>query len=99
MIYTINTNGYVGLVHPRSGLAAKHGITVLNAPGTVDAGYRGEVKVTLLNTSDEDFTVQRGDRIAQLVIQKVEEADFIEVEELPGSDRGAGGFGSTGKSS
>jgi dUTP pyrophosphatase len=89
-------DGYVGLVHPRSGLAAKHGITVLNAPGTVDAGYRGEVMVTLLNTGSEDFVVSRGDRIAQLVIQQFEKANFIAVEMLPGSDRGESGFGSTG---
>lgn len=89
-------DGYVGLVHPRSGLAAKHGITVLNAPGTVDAGYRGEVMVTLLNTGSEDFVITRGDRIAQLVIQQFEKANFIAVETLPGSDRGDSGFGSTG---
>ena len=89
-------DGYVGLVHPRSGLAAKHGITVLNAPGTVDAGYRGEVMVTLLNTGSEDFVITRGDRIAQLVIQQFEKAHFISVESLPGSDRGESGFGSTG---
>ena len=89
--------GYVGLVHPRSGLAAKHGITVLNAPGTVDAGYRGEIMVTLLNTSDEEFVVARGDRIAQLVIQRYEHARFVAVEELPESERGESGFGSTGK--
>ena len=90
-------DGFVGLVHPRSGLAAKHGITVLNTPGTVDAGYRGEIAVNLYNTSDEDFPVAVGDRIAQLVIQKVEVAQFIRVEKLPESDRGEGGFGSTGK--
>lgn len=90
-------DGYVGLVHPRSGLAAKHGITVLNTPGTVDAGYRGEIMVTLLNTSDEDFTISRGDRIAQLVFQKVERASFHAVSELPESDRGESGFGSSGK--
>ena len=89
-------DGYVGLVHPRSGLSAKHGITVLNAPGTVDAGYRGEIAVTLYNSTNEDFVVTKGDRIAQLVIQKVETAEFIEVAELPGSERAAGGFGSTG---
>lgn len=89
--------GYVGLVHPRSGLAAKHGITVLNAPGTVDAGYRGEIFVTLLNTSSEDFVIERGDRIAQLVIQKFEHASFIAVTELPGSERGDTGFGSSGR--
>lgn len=90
-------HGHVGLVHPRSGLAAKNGITVLNAPGTIDAGYRGEVKVILLNTSDEAFTVAPGDRIAQLVIQKVEHPDIEVVESLDeDTARGAGGFGSTG---
>jgi dUTP pyrophosphatase len=89
--------GYAAFVHPRSGLAARHGVTIVNAPGTVDAGYRGEIKVTMLNT-DADRTVRfvRGDRIAQLVIQRVEHATFHEVEVLPGSARGAGGFGSTG---
>ena len=90
-------DGYVGLVHPRSGLAAKHGITVLNAPGTVDAGYRGEIMVTLLNTSNEPFEVRRGDRIAQLLFQRVDRADFVAVSELPESARGDGGFGSSGK--
>ena len=90
-------DGYVGLVHPRSGLAAKHGITVLNTPGTVDAGYRGEIMVTLLNTSKEDFPIAIGDRIAQLVFQKVEHATFIAVTELPESTRGETGFGSSGK--
>jgi dUTP pyrophosphatase len=89
-------DGYVGLVHPRSGLSAKHGITVLNSPGTVDAGYRGEIAVTLYNSSNEDFAVTRGDRIAQLVIQAIEIADFIAVDNLPGSHRGTSGFGSTG---
>ncbi|WP_334122267.1 dUTP diphosphatase [Glutamicibacter sp.] len=90
-------HGYVGLVHPRSGLATKHGITVVNAPGTVDAGYRGEIMVTLLNTDKaEAFTINRGDRIAQLVIQKVKQAQFIEVDSLEETARGAGGFGSTG---
>ncbi|GAB2593688.1 dUTP diphosphatase [Pseudactinotalea suaedae] len=89
--------GYVGLVHPRSGLARKHGVTVLNAPGTVDAGYRGEIVVILVNTDPaEPFTVRRGDRVAQLVVQQVAVADLIEVGVLPGSDRGEGGFGSTG---
>lgn len=89
--------GYAAFVHPRSGLAAKHGLTVVNAPGTVDAGYRGEIAVTLLNTdASQTLTFSRGDRIAQLVIQKVEFARFVAVEELPDSVRGAGGFGSTG---
>ena len=89
--------GYVGLVHPRSGLALKHGITVLNAPGTVDAGYRGEIMVTLINTSNEDFEVSAGDRIAQLLIQEVVQAKFLLVDKLPDSDRGQSGFGSTGR--
>ncbi|WP_084104487.1 dUTP diphosphatase [Demequina sp. NBRC 110056] len=89
--------GYVALVHPRSGLAARHGVTIVNAPGTVDAGYRGEIAVTLLNTdARETVRLSRGDRIAQLVFQRVERAEFIQVEELPGSHRGEGGFGSTG---
>ena len=90
-------DGYVALVHPRSGLAHKNGITVLNTPGTVDAGYRGEIAVNLYNTTDTDFAVEPGDRIAQLVIQQVERAHFIQVEKLPESDRGEGGHGSTGK--
>lgn len=91
--------GYVGLVHPRSGLALKHGITVLNAPGTIDAGYRGEVGVILYNSGVLDFEVKAGDRIAQLVIQKVETAEFEVVDALIDSDRGSGGFGSTGVTS
>lgn len=90
-------NGYVGLVHPRSGLALKNGITVLNSPGTIDAGYRGEIIVTLYNSSEEEFEVTPGDRIAQLLIQRVEHADFIQVESLPQSHRGETGFGSTGR--
>jgi len=89
--------GYAGFVHPRSGLAARHGVTVVNAPGTVDAGYRGEIRVTLLNTDGRDPVVlSRGDRVAQLVVQRVERAAFVVVEELPGSARGTGGHGSTG---
>ncbi|GIH28198.1 deoxyuridine 5'-triphosphate nucleotidohydrolase [Acrocarpospora phusangensis] len=91
-------DGYAAFVHPRSGLAARHGVTLVNAPGTVDAGYRGEIRVTLLNTdSKETIQLRRGDRVAQLVIQQVEKAAFHEVERLPGSARGAGGFGSTGR--
>ena len=90
--------GHAAFVHPRSGLAARHGITVVNAPGTVDAGYRGEVRVVLLNTDrDEPFTVRRGDRIAQLVVQPVTRVRFLDVEELPPTPRGEGGFGSTGR--
>ncbi|WP_229401243.1 dUTP diphosphatase [Micromonospora okii] len=89
--------GYVGLVHPRSGLAARLGVTVLNAPGTVDAGYRGEILVNLINHDRETpAKIARGDRIAQLVVQRVERADFRPVAELPPSGRGAGGHGSTG---
>jgi dUTP pyrophosphatase len=89
--------GMVALVHARSGLAARHGVTVLNSPGVVDAGYRGEIEVTLLNTDpSEPFTVSRGDRIAQLVFQRFVQADLVEVTSLPGSARGARGFGSTG---
>lgn len=89
--------GYVGLVHPRSGLATRHGLSIVNAPGTVDAGYRGELAVTLVNLDKEHpIILARGDRIAQLVIQKVEYASFEAVDELPGSERGTAGFGSTG---
>lgn len=89
--------GYVGLVHPRSGLAAKHGITIVNAPGTVDSGYRGELMVCLLNTdSNQAFEIQRGDRIAQLVIQRFESATFNVVQSLSETERGTAGFGSTG---
>ena len=90
--------GHAAFVHSRSGLAARHGITVVNAPGTVDAGYRGEVRVVLLNTDrHEPFTVRRGDRIAQLVVQPVTTVRFVDVEELPPTPRGEGGFGSTGR--
>lgn len=89
--------GFVGLVHPRSGLAAKHGVTVLNTPGTIDAGYRGEIFVTLYNSGDSEFKVAAGDRIAQLVIQEFVRANFIPVSELPDSDRGSDGLGSTGR--
>ncbi|SEE03686.1 dUTP diphosphatase [Ruania alba] len=89
--------GFAAFVHPRSGLAARHGLTVLNTPGTVDAGYRGEIKVILVNTDrSAPVRLERGDRIAQLVIQRVCTADLVEVEQLPGSARGSGGFGSTG---
>ena len=89
--------GYVALVHPRSGLAARCGVSIVNSPGTVDAGYRGEVKVMLINHDPrEAVALRRGDRIAQLVIQQVERARFVEVDELPASARGAGGHGSTG---
>lgn len=90
-------NGYVAFVVPRSGLAAKHGITIVNSPGTVDAGYRGEIRVTLLNTdAAEPYSIAVGDRIAQLIVMPVSRARFIPVDRLPGSQRGTGGFGSTG---
>jgi dUTP pyrophosphatase len=89
--------GYVALVHPRSGLAARHGVSIVNAPGTVDAGYRGEIKVMLINHDPvAAVELRRGDRVAQLVVQRFERARFVEVEELPASVRGAGGYGSTG---
>lgn len=89
--------GFAAFVMPRSGLAARHGITIVNAPGTVDAGYRGEIRVTLLNTdARETFRVEAGDRIAQLVVMPVVQARFVPVESLPGSHRGERGFGSTG---
>ena len=89
--------GHAGFVLPRSGLAMKHGITCLNTPGLVDAGYRGELRVLLVNTDPSDaYEVTRGDRIAQLVIQRIESCAFVVVPELPASERGAGGFGSTG---
>ena len=88
--------GYEAQVRPRSGLAIKKGITVLNSPGTIDADYRGEIGVILVNLSDDFFDIENGERIAQLVIAKHERADWIEVQELSSTDRGEGGFGSTG---
>lgn len=95
-LYMALPPGYEVQVRPRSGLALKHGITVLNTPGTIDADYRGEVKVLLVNFSDAEFVVNDGERIAQMVIAKHENADFIEVEELDETERGAGGYGHTG---
>lgn len=90
-------DGYVALVHPRSGLAARHGVSIVNAPGTVDAGYRGEIKVMLINHDPvEAVHLRRGDRVAQLVLQRFERARFVEVDQLPDSARGGGGYGSTG---
>ena len=89
--------GYEIQVRPRSGLAAKHSIGILNSPGTIDSDYRGEVKIIMMNFSEEDFPIKRGERIAQLVISKVYRAEFIEKKELNGSERGEGGFGHTGK--
>ena len=90
-------DGYVALVHPRSGLAARHGLSIVNTPGTIDAGYRGEIKVLLINHDpSEAITLSRGDRIAQLVVQRFERARFVPVDDLPETARGAGGYGSTG---
>jgi dUTP pyrophosphatase len=90
-------DGYAGFVHPRSGLASRFGVTIVNTPGTLDAGYRGELRINLVNLdSTEAVSLHRGDRIAQLIIQRVEKARFVEVEQLPGSARGDGGHGSTG---
>lgn len=92
-------SGWVGLVHPRSGLARRHGLTVANAPGTIDAGYRGEVEVLLVNLGDEPVAIEVGDRIAQLVVQQVGYANVMEVNGLPDTARGDAGFGSTGVAS
>ncbi len=88
--------GHAGLVVPRSGLAARHGISVVNGPGLIDSGYRGEIQVVLINLGKDPFNIERGDRIAQLVVIPVSEPEFIVVQELPESGRGSGGFGSTG---
>ncbi len=88
--------GWVGLVHPRSGLARRHGLTLTNSPGTIDAGYRGEVEVLLVNLGDEPVHVEAGQRVAQLLLQRVGRARVVEVDTLDDTDRGAGGFGSTG---
>jgi dUTP pyrophosphatase len=90
-------DGYEAQVRPRSGLAAKHGITCLNTPGTIDADYRGEVKVILVNLGQEAFTIQRGERIAQMIVSPVTRAQWVEAETLDDTERGAGGFGSTGR--
>lgn len=90
-------DGYEVQVRPRSGLALNHGIGILNAPGTIDADYRGEVKVVLFNFSQEPFTIKRGDRIAQLVFARVAQAEFVKAEQLNGTERGSGGFGHTGR--
>ncbi len=92
-------SGWVGLVHPRSGLALRHGLTVANAPGTIDAGYRGELQVLLINLGDEVVDIAAGDRIAQLLLQQVGRAEVVEVEVLSDTGRGEGGFGSTGTGS
>ena len=88
--------GFEGQVRPRSGLAARHGVTLLNSPGTIDADYRGEIRVILINHGDEPFRIERGARIAQLVVASVVAVEIEEVSELSGTERGSGGFGSTG---
>lgn len=93
------SDGYAAFVHPRSGLAIKYGVGLVNAPGTVDAGYRGEISVIVINhDQSESFEIKRGDRIAQIVFQRVERAEFVAVEKLPGSNRSGSGFGSSGRS-
>ncbi|NJO89329.1 MAG: dUTP diphosphatase [Chloroflexia bacterium] len=96
-LYISIPNGYEAQVRPRSGLAFKHGLTVLNTPGTIDADYRGEIKVILVNLSNDDFTIKNSERICQLVFAKVEQVDWVQVEVLDSTERGAGGFGHTGK--
>ena len=97
-LYIELPDGYEAQVRPRSGLALKHGITVLNSPGTIDADYRGQLCVILINLSQEDFSIHDGERIAQMIITRCEQAEIIQVEELSATERGAGGFGHTGKS-
>ena len=96
-LYIELPDGYEAQIRPRSGLAIKSGITVLNSPGTIDADYRGEIKVILINLSQDDFTIKSGDRICQMVIAKHEKAEFVEVDEISETERGSGGFGHTGK--
>lgn len=96
-LYMELPEGYEAQIRPRSGLSAKQGVTVLNSPGTIDADYRGEIGVILVNLSNQDVTIGRGDRIAQMVIARYERAEWAEVEALSGTARGAGGFGSTGR--
>lgn len=96
-LYIELPEGYEAQIRPRSGLAIKSGITVLNSPGTIDADYRGEIKVILINLSQDDFTIKSGERICQMVIVKHEKAEFVEVNEISETERGAGGFGHTGK--
>lgn len=96
-IYIQLPNGYEAQIRPRSGLAIKHGISIVNAPGTIDADYRGEIKVILANLSNEDFTINDGERICQMIVAKYERVEWVEVDELDETERGDGGFGHTGK--
>ena len=95
-LYIALPEGFEAMIRPRSGLALKHGVTVLNTPGTIDADYRGEIKVLLINLSNEDFEVKNGDRIAQMIVNKFEQVNFNLVESLDNTERGAGGYGHTG---
>ncbi len=96
-LYIALPEGYEAQIRPRSGLAIKHGITLVNTPGTIDADYRGEIGIIMINLSNEDFEIQDGERIAQMVINKYEKIDWLPVESLDETSRGEGGFGSTGK--
>jgi dUTP pyrophosphatase len=96
-IYIELPQGYEAQIRPRSGLAAKHGISIVNSPGTIDADYRGEIKVILVNLSSEPFTINNGERIAQMVVAQFEKVEWEEVKSLEDTKRGVGGFGSTGK--
>ena len=96
-LYVELPEGYEMQIRPRSGLAAKHGITVLNSPGTIDADYRGEIKVIVVNLSNTPFTIEPGERIAQMIVARYEQVEWQAVESLSETERGAGGFGSTGK--
>lgn len=96
-IYIQLPQGFEAQIRPRSGLAVKHGITVLNSPGTIDADYRGEVCIILINLGQEDFTINDGERVAQMVIAKYKQAQWIEVDELKKTERGSGGLGHTGR--
>lgn len=95
-LYMALPEGYEAVVRPRSGMAFKHGITVINTPGTIDADYRGEIKIALINLSTEDFTIKNGDRIAQMVVNKYEQVTFNLTDQLDDTERGAGGYGHTG---
>ncbi|AGY52838.1 Deoxyuridine 5'-triphosphate nucleotidohydrolase [Bacteroidales bacterium CF] len=90
-------HGFEAQIRPRSGLAAKHGISIVNSPGTIDADYRGEIKIILVNLSDQEFVLNPGERIAQMVVAKYERVEWVETDQLADSERGEGGFGSTGK--
>jgi len=96
-LYMALPDGFEAMIRPRSGMAFKHGITVINTPGTIDADYRGEIKIALINLSNEAFTIKNGDRVAQMVVNKYEQVDFKISDSLDETERGAGGYGHTGK--